>query len=353
MDTPIACQPTDHRFISLQSTCLISQRFAEQGLAVEPLLEGTGLCIEDMTHPVRLITPQQEQRVFANAAQLSASPLTALQLGQRMRISAYGQLGYAMLSSATLRQAIEVMLGHPNMLGSYFRLAIELDDGGSAALTASQYNESPELHAFNLELCFSSIKAMLDDVLGQPLPLDAVHLATPMPAHADRFAEFFGHCSAKAEQPVSQLLFAQRWLNTPLPLADLVTHQDAVAQCRLIEAKFTPQGSALAEQIVARLQQSLESPPSLEQLAARFHCTPRTLRRHLNQTGRGYQQILDELRCQRARALLADSSLPVSRIAEQLGFSETASFRHAFVRWTGMSPRSWRQAQYPADNLAG
>lgn len=353
MDSPIACQPTEHRFISLQSTCLISQCFAEQGLAVEPLLTGTGLSADDLANPVRLITPQQEQRVFANAAQLSDSPLTALKLGQRMRISAYGQLGYAMLSSATLGQAIEVMLSHPNMLGSYFRLGMESVNDSVAALTASQYHENPELHAFNLELCFSSIKAMLDDVLGQPLPLEALHLGTPMPAHADRFAEFFGHCPLIAEQPVSRLLFAQDLLSRPLPLADLVTHQDALAQCRQIEARFTPQGSALAEQIVARLQQSLDAPPSLEQLAARFHCTPRTLRRHLNQAGRGYQQILDELRCQRARALLADSSLPVSRIAEQLGFSETASFRHAFVRWTGMSPRYWRQTQHPADTLAG
>ncbi|PCC97902.1 AraC family transcriptional regulator [Halopseudomonas pelagia] len=353
MDSSIACQPTEHRFISLQSTCLISQCFAEQGLAVEPLLEGTGLCIDDMTHPVRLITPQQEQRVFANAAQLSDSPLTALQLGQRMRISAYGQLGYAMLSSSTLGQAIEVMLSHPNMLGSYFRLAIELDNDASAALTASSYHENPDLHAFNLELCFSSIKAMLDDVLGQPLPLDALHLSTALPSHSGHFADFFGLCPIVAGQPNSKLIFPHAWLSTPLPLADPVTHQDALAQCRLIEARFTPPGSALAAQIISRLHQSLASPPSLEQLAERFHCTPRTLRRHLNQAGQGYQQILDELRSQRARALLADSSLPVSRIAEQLGFSETASFRHAFVRWTGMSPRSWRQAQHPANTVAG
>ena len=352
MDNAIACQPADHRFISLQSTCLIAQCFGEQALPGEPLLNGTGLSVDDLEHPVRLITPHQEQRVFANAARLTNSPLTALRLGQRMRISAYGQLGYAMLSSATLEQATEVMLSHPNMLGSYFRLSIEPIGHSRVALTASHYHQCLELHAFNLELCFSSIKAMLDDVLGRPLPLEAVHLSSPLPAHSGRFSEFFGHCPVIPEQPSSSLIFAQHWLATPLPLADPVTHQDALAQCRLIEARFTPPGSALAAQIIARLQQNLDSPPSLEQLANRFHCTPRTLRRHLNQTGRGYQQILDDLRCQRARALLADSGVPISSIAEQLGFSETASFRHAFIRWTGLSPRSWRQAQYPAESCA-
>lgn len=349
MDNCISCQPKDHRFISLQSTCLIAHFFSEQALAVKPLLEGAGLTMDDLEHPVRLITPQQEQCVFANAARLSDSPMTALMLGQRMRISAYGQLGYAMLSSATLGQAIRVMLSHPNMLGSYFRLSLESGSEPWVHLTASGYQSTDAMHGFNLELCFSSIKAMLDDVLGRPLPLEAVHLETPLPPHADQFPEFFGDCPVVAGQSGSSLVFAEGLLATPLPLADPVTHQDALAQCQLIEARFTPPGSPLAAEVVACLQQSLQAPPSLDQLAERFHCTPRTLRRHLSQAGRGYQQILDDLRCQRARALLTDSTLPVATIADQLGFSETASFRHAFVRWTGMSPRCWRQAQHPAE----
>lgn len=349
MDNCIACQPTDNRFISLQSTCLIAQFFAEQALAVEPLLEGTGLTMDNLERPVGLITPQQEQRVFTNAARLSPSPVTALTLGQRMRISAYGQLGYAMLSSATLGQAIEVMLSHPNMLGSYFRLSLESASDTRVHLTASGYQSTDAMHGFNLELCFSSIKAMLDDVLGRPLALDALHMEAPLPPHAERYSPFFGPCAVVPGQPTSSLVFSKELLAAPLPLADPVTHQDAMAQCQLIEARFTPPGSPLAAEIVACLQQSLQAPPSLEQLAERFHCTPRTLRRHLNQAGRGYQQILDDLRCQRARALLADSNLPVASIADQLGFSETASFRHAFVRWTGMSPRCWRQAQHPAE----
>ena len=345
MSNCIACQADNHRLISLQSSCLIAQYFTERGLPVEALLNGTGLSINDLADPVRLITPDQEQRVFANAAQLSNSVATALQLGQRMRISAYGQLGYAMLSSATLGQAIRVMLGHPNMLGSYFRLSSESLDGSTIALRASEYLQSPELYLFNLELCFSSIKAMLDDVLGQPLPLASLHLQGPTQGHLDRFVEFFGDCPVSAGQPFSEMTFDASWLAAPLPLADPVTHRDALEQCQLIEARFTRASSPLAVEVVTRLRQSLDAPPSLEQLADHFHCTPRTLRRHLNQTGRGYQKILDDLRYQHAQTLLAEPELPISRIAEQLGFSETASFRHAFLRWSGLSPRSWRQTR--------
>lgn len=345
MSNCIACQADDHRLISLQSTCLIANCFTERDLPVEPLLDGTGLSMDDLAHPIRLITPNQEQRVFANAARLSNSAVTALQLGQRMRISAYGQLGYAMLSSATLGQAIRVMLSHPNMLGSYFCLSSERLDKSTVSLRASEYLQSAELYLFNLELCFSSIKAVLDDALGRPLQLSGMHLQEPTQGHADHFPEFFGDCPVLVGQPFSEMTFDVSWLAAPLPLADPVTHRDALEQCQLIEARFTRATSSLAGEVVSRIRQSLHAPPTLEQLADHLHCTPRTLRRHLNQTGRGYQKILDDLRYQRAQALLAEPELPVSRIAEQLGFSETASFRHAFLRWSGLSPRCWRQTR--------
>jgi AraC-like DNA-binding protein len=73
-----------------------------------------------------------------------------------------------------------------------------------------------------------------------------------------------------------------------------------------------------------------------------MNCSERTLRRHLQATGSSYQQLLDELRFDRAKQLLQDNQMPIHRIAEVLGFSETASFRHAFIRWSGVAPSQFR-----------
>jgi transcriptional regulator GlxA family with amidase domain len=48
------------------------------------------------------------------------------------------------------------------------------------------------------------------------------------------------------------------------------------------------------------------------------------------------------VRYDKARQLLKDTDLPIYLIAEQLGYSETASFRHAFQRWSGYSPSLYR-----------
>ena len=73
-----------------------------------------------------------------------------------------------------------------------------------------------------------------------------------------------------------------------------------------------------------------------------MNCSARTLRRHLQALGCSYQQLLDELRFEQAKQWLAQDQMPIHQIAEQLGFSETASFRHAFVRWSGVAPSLMR-----------
>jgi AraC-like DNA-binding protein len=66
------------------------------------------------------------------------------------------------------------------------------------------------------------------------------------------------------------------------------------------------------------------------------------LSRHLKDLGCSSQELLDELRFEQAKQMLCEDQLPIYRIAEALGFSETASFRHAFVRWSGVAPSQFR-----------
>lgn len=346
----LSCQAPDLRLISLQSTCLIACWLAEHGLPVAPVLQDSGLSLDDLQTPSLLITPEQEQQVFANTVRLTADPLIGLKLGQRMRVSAYGQLGYAMLSAPTLFDALQVMLAFPVLLGSYFRLQLETLPDGQLALRADHYHASPALRLFNVELCLSSIKAMLDDALGAQLQLGAVHLSTSTPAHGDQYPRYVGACPLLAGQDAERLVFAPGTLDAILPLAEPVTHFEAKRHCQTVQDSFRPEPSALVSQLSAQLEQQLEAPPSLEQLATQLHCTSRTLRRHLQRDGYGYQQLLDQLRFRRAKQLLDHQQLPIYAIAEQLGFSETASFRHAFQRWSGTTPRAWRQSQPHAHN---
>ncbi|MGY8828346.1 MAG: helix-turn-helix transcriptional regulator, partial [Pseudomonadales bacterium] len=122
---------------------------------------------------------------------------------------------------------------------------------------------------------------------------------------------------------------------------DAVTHREMLERCRKQNSEFNTRQAWLAR-IRQLLTEQLTAPPGLEQLAQQMHCSPRTLRRHLQELGTHYQELLDELRFERAKTLLGQEEWPICRIAEYLGFSETASFRHAFQRWSGVPPSRFR-----------
>lgn len=64
-----------------------------------------------------------------------------------------------------------------------------------------------------------------------------------------------------------------------------------------------------------------------------------------DQTGVAPHQFRLNQRLVRAQQLLADTALPVARIASELGFSSQAYFARLFRRKTGLSPTVWRRNQ--------
>ncbi len=325
---------------SLHMSTLTLSLLEKEGFAREQLLEGSGITPADLLDLRRLISPWQEQQVFANACRLSDEPALGLRLGLRTRISAYGLLGYALLSAPTLGEALRIGLSYPVLLGTYFHLSLEVADG-RAWLVATGYGEDEALRPFNTELCLGSLKVTCADLLGQPLPLlEAAFDYAGDEAMARAYAEGFA-CELHFERERSAIGFAAEWLERPLPLADPVTHREMLEQCRRQNIDLAARRAWL-DKVRAILAERLQDPPGLEELARRLNCSSRSLRRHLQQQRTSYQQLLDELRFARAKELLQSGDMPIYRIAEELGFSETASLRHAFQRWSGQPQSHFR-----------
>ena len=64
------------------------------------------------------------------------------------------------------------------------------------------------------------------------------------------------------------------------------------------------------------------------------------INKHVNQS---FFDILGRMRMERAKALLADSSLRIHEIAEQVGYGDVAHFSKSFKRLEGMTPGEYRE----------
>ncbi|MGF6225006.1 AraC family transcriptional regulator [Pseudomonas frederiksbergensis] len=322
---------------TLNAVSLVLNTFKAEGLSSEALLAGSGISAADLSRADTRITTNQEMLVCANAVALRRD--IGLELGRRMHVSSYGMLGYALLTSATLGDALRLALHYPALLGTLFELSLE-EDGERIWLNAGDYRENPALAPFNVEFCLVSMKVTCEDLLGHPLPLLGARFEYSAPDYQARYAERFD-CPLQFDAVSNAFAFDKRWLEQPLPLADAITHQAMAERCRKQNTEFTGRQAWLGR-IRQLLAAQLSAAPGLDGLAKQLNCSARTLRRHLKDLGCSYQELLDELRFEQAKRLLCEDQLPIYRIAEALGFSETASFRHAFVRWSGVAPSQFR-----------
>ncbi|SCK13616.1 AraC family transcriptional regulator [Vogesella sp. LIG4] len=330
------------RPVSLHAVVATVSLLAKRGIAAGELLAGSAIPPERLQEPARLISHRQELKVFDNARRLSGDEALGLHLGKAMHVSNYGILGYTMLVSPTVRVALDTAIRFPLLLASYFRLAVE-EDGKQARLVARDYAYHVDLYRFNVEMCLSSMWSIIRDCMGVRWPPTAVQMRFAEPPYAGLYPAIFGQPGQFASSE-DAVVFPAKWLDRPQPLADAVSYHMALEQCERQQAQWlASQGSAL----VARVMRLLQSDParfaSVTELCETLHMSERTLRRKLAATGTSFQAQLDRARHQQALHLLHHSNLTIAQIAEQLGFAEPASFRHAFTRWTGRLPSELRR----------
>lgn len=81
----------------------------------------------------------------------------------------------------------------------------------------------------------------------------------------------------------------------------------------------------------------------LRHVARTLAVSERTLRRRLAEERTSFSELRQQELRRHAQALLSDERLSPAEVAFSLGFSEMSAFHRAFKRWTGHTPREWRE----------
>ena len=85
---------------------------------------------------------------------------------------------------------------------------------------------------------------------------------------------------------------------------------------------------------------------SLSDVAQHCYVSSWHLSKLLNQyTGRGFFEILNMIRLDRARELLEDGGRKIQDISEEVGFQDVAHFSRIFKNYIGCSPKEYRSSQ--------
>jgi AraC-like DNA-binding protein len=316
------------------------QLLEKSGVPRQTVLEGTGIVPGDLTDAGRL-SPVAVALAIARGMGLTKDPTLAFEFGLTMKPTAHGVLGYALMTCATLRDAILLAQRYLHVRVARANVRLRVDQEVAAIVLGDSLLRNP-LRPFLLEVFTGAILRTGEMLLGAPLPPVELWLDYPEPAH---FSALKARLPAvRFRMPSVELRFAQVHLERALPLADAMANREAVATLERELSHFcaneTPE--ATATRLRGLLQDTNGSELDLAQAARRLHTSERSLKRHLEAEGTSYRRILAEVRLEKARALLRVPDLTVEHIAERLGYTDGANFTRAFRKWSGESPRAYR-----------
>jgi len=109
-----------------------------------------------------------------------------------------------------------------------------------------------------------------------------------------------------------------------------------------LQLKRLQEGGSLAQRVRLWLQSHEAQLPHLPEAAVRENLTERTFMRRLSAENTSYQDLLDEVRMERASWLLQHTDTPVEQVAYAVGYEDASNFSRTFKRWTGLTPKSLR-----------
>lgn len=311
-----------------------------RGMSLRDCLAGTGLRPDDLADPAMTVGVEQEFTLIRNLLRhLGDGPGLGLEVGQRFHFTALGAVGFAVASCASLYQAFEVALRYIDLTFALTAFRLE-EEGDECRIVLDDAAVPPDLHRFALERAVALLHTQASALFGQREIGKYLQFSFPRPADAGPYRRLFG-VDPVFDAPRTVIGLDAAEMKRPLQQGSAVALQQAEEQCRRLLAERRAR-SGLAERICDRVARRGGHPPEMEAIAAELCLSARTLRRRLQEEGTTYFALCDEVRHTFAEQLLALPHLSVEAIAGRLGYSEAASFIHAFQRWTGMTPRAFR-----------
>jgi AraC-like DNA-binding protein len=265
---------------------------------------------------------------------------TPLTVGAAVPFGAYAVIDYLGASSETL--------GHGFVeLSRYFRLVthnvvwhVAADDRQAHVELESRHVEDEDRCGFTQYTLGVTLGRFRQAVSGA-LELSRVELFCKRPDDPTAHRHFFG-CPVDYGSARTRLWFPRKSWDLPLRRYEpalvgvLQQHADHLLEQRPAD------DSALADvrqHVRAHLH---EGPRKLDAVARQLAVSTRTLQRRLREAGTTFQRLTEEERQRAAMRYLDNPDLAVGEVAYMLGYSEPSAFVRAFKRWTGQSPRRFR-----------
>ena len=337
----------DDPVIPMNYLAFVFRTLGRDGYDIEALLEGTGLTAEQLEDPHFRCDFWSHRRFYKNTIALTNDPHLGPKLAQQFETNYIGLPAYAAMNAACLGDALEVLnrflfLTFP-AIGFTFPDAEVEPQTGEVAIRLRPKLEFGDITYFALCSGLVVCDGICRQILRATQAASHAELTISEPEGWVDVASFL-HFPVRFNALEHRLFFPADLLHQPLPGADPINHKRLVGLCEQFAAEASFE-TTVDIQVVTFLKARHNLGISMAEVAAALGYSERSLRRQLERCGASFRQLVDQIRETRARWMLVNTSKTVEAIAYELGFETASNFARSFKRWTGITPRAFRDGQ--------
>jgi AraC-like DNA-binding protein len=272
--------------------------------------------------------------------------LAALQGGGAV----FGPMGVVMRNSKTFGQAMDYVAKHCHAHSLAARVRLDPDEatGGFFAGHEILLDRLPnKRQAIEQLLLLGHLNAV--EITGGRARVREVRFRHQPLSPLRTYRRHFG-CAVRFDQKEDGVIYSERDLRCPLVDPDAQLYQQATS---FIDQRFVQVTPPMHVRVRALIVQFIEAEDcSNERVAAELGLHPRTLHRRLKAEGRSFEGIKDEVRRDVALRYLKETDLPLTLVAQRLGYAEQSVLTRSCARWFATSPSQLRSRTRDGRNAA-
>ena len=328
------------------SVSVLSQMFSyltSLKVDIDAFLRSLNIDPESVKSPDAYIPLETYLLIQDEAAEYVDDPYLGLHMGEFIEAGSWSILGYMMMNCKTLGEAFEKSARYHRIIGNLI--------SGNAHLKLNKIKvtlevppHAPEMTRHCYEAVISGSVRMMRTLTGTDINPLEVTFTYPEPASRSEYERIF-RCPVLFGQKDNSFSIDIGIIFTPILYAnpDMLQHFENYAQEFLEEMEHQNEYARTVTKII--LSKLDDEKLSIKKVAREMSVSVRTLQNRLKEEGVVFSELLTDTRQKLAKKYLQED-YSVEQITYLLGFSEPSVFRKAFKKWSGVTPRQFREGSY-------
>jgi len=306
------------------------------GMAKQNALTLAGIDPGKLSQQGARYNSQQTHKLMAVLDSTLDVAVPGLELARFTDATSFGALGFAMMASTTLGEALSRLQRFAPVASSVVAFEVYTHDAlGEIRIEEGSGAQATPQATFDFTMAimagFLRIKG------GRRASPKKVHFCHKLSEEQIQDYQSFYGCELKEQQTSYSLFFDAQSLN--LPSKSPASQGVSLASEKMLHSSLQQlHANDLPAWLLQKIVESLPNgEPSLATLAQQLHISGRTLQRRLKQHNVYFKDVLDEGRQTLSRGYLKQG-YSVTETAYLLGFADTSSFSRAYRRWFNKAP---------------